>query len=255
MTQEPGLYLVISPVHSATRSTWETCIPLVKMAGTGDRSLWCIEVTDEQKMTIQALFAHSGWELIEHPYPTPQVEAAPQSTRKKPRRVSQKAQADDSQLQEIEVLDTEVPESAGGQHHTTTSQGQPEPQPTTSSHSDTECPHCFFDPCVTSRPQKWLGKGNPPGRGNSAVRKTLYKKFWKVLNDRLAWYDPRYIDKKNRMWQVYLDGLDENNCWVPGRHSPGEQSVREIMPDCVLHQVRQLYPNLPKVPYMDHKFF
>jgi hypothetical protein len=33
-----------------------------------------------------------------------------------------------------------------------------------------------------------------------------------------------------------------------------ELTVREVMPDCVLHQVRQLYPNPKDVPYMGHFF-
>ncbi|XP_066272695.1 uncharacterized protein [Branchiostoma lanceolatum] len=263
--------------------TGETCIPLLKMAGTGGTTLWCIEVTEEQKLTVEALFQHYGWDLVEHPAEPvenrqPQKEPEhvaednegievldqdqedvttegqmPTTSRRQPRR---------RQSEGIEVLDQDQEDTVPTEsQRPTTSRRQPrgrqpESQPTTSTRSsNTECPSCFCDPCVTSRPQRWLGSGNPPGDGNSAVRKTMYKKFWKVLNDRLAWYDPRYLDKKNRLWDAYLAGLDESNCWVPGKHNVTEQSVREIMPDCILHQVRGLYPNKPKVPYMDHKFF
>jgi hypothetical protein len=30
---------------------------------------------------------------------------------------------------------------------------------------------------------------------------------------------------------------------------------REIMPDCVLNQVRALYPNIPGIEYMNHQWW
>ncbi|XP_035668842.1 uncharacterized protein LOC118411091 [Branchiostoma floridae] len=259
------------------------------MAGTNTK-LWCIEVTEEQEMVIRALYGHNDWDLIEHPYPTLtndshgsglaegnlQVEqqdtamAGNQSSskrtgrkRKNQRELGDKdSQPTSGQAANSTVTATQVQSAlqVGQAEDMTMSQSQPETTSSSSSshdqpRSETECLDCFCDPCVTSRPQKWLGSGNPPGAGNSSLRRVFYKKYWKMLSDRCAWYDSRYVDKKTRMWQAYKNGLDQNNCWVPGRHSPDQQSVREIMPDCVLRQVRKLYPNPSHIPYMDHKFF
>ncbi|CAH1253422.1 Hypp1176 [Branchiostoma lanceolatum] len=134
------------------------------MAGTGGTTLWCIEVTEEQKLTVEALFQHYGWDLVEHPA-EPVENRQPQ---KEPEHVAEDNEG-------IEVLDQDQEDVTTEGQMPTTSRRQPrrrqsESQPTTSTRSsNTECPSCFCDPCVTSRPQRWLGSGNPPGDGNSAA--------------------------------------------------------------------------------------
>lgn len=107
---------------------------------------------------------------------------------------------------------------------------------------DNVCVHCFCDPCVTGNPQAWLGNGQNPHPRNSGIRKRIYKKFWKLMNDRNAFSCPHYIQKKSRM--LARDEVDEYVVTV----------AREIMPDCVLSVVRGLYPNPPSQPYMGHKW-
>ncbi len=120
------------------------------------------------------------------------------------------------------------------------------PAPVRNLHADenSECPHCFCDPCVTTNRQFWLGPGQAPRNGNSTVRKEKYKKFWTVLCRGQAWKDVRYLAKKQR-----LAGRnnDDRTVWIGN-------SEREIMPDCVLDLVRSMYPNLPSVPYMGHRW-
>ena len=101
-----------------------------------------------------------------------------------------------------------------------------------------ECPHCFCSPCVTKHRQSWLGNGQKKCKRNANLRKTIYKRFWSMLDRRGAWKHSRYIQKKNRR-------LAQDN---PINVIP----KREIMPDCVVSLVRDLYPNPDGVPYMDH---
>ena len=107
-----------------------------------------------------------------------------------------------------------------------------------------ECPHCFCRPCVTTYRQAWLGNGNPPMAGNNSLRRQKYKHFWRMMSNRYAWSDPRYIQKKALALGQANIAESENYCL----------EVREIMPDCILELVRSLYPNLDKVPYMGHKW-
>lgn len=104
------------------------------------------------------------------------------------------------------------------------------------------CPFCFCDPCVTTYRPRWLGSGQRAKAGNNLIRKTRYKKYWKVLKDRGAWQHPSYIIKK-----AAAQGYGQNDyAWLP--------SVREIMPDCVLKIVRGLYPNPEGISYMGHRW-
>lgn len=108
--------------------------------------------------------------------------------------------------------------------------------------NDQECMYCFCHPCVTSNRQEWLGNGAPPHTRNSTIRKTKYKKFWTMMSRRYAWNHPRYQAKKAAHFN--RDEEVENIVWTQ----------REIMPECVLSLVRDLYPNPPGRPYMGHKW-
>jgi hypothetical protein len=99
-----------------------------------------------------------------------------------------------------------------------------------------ECPYCFLDPCITTYRQRWLGDGQDARAGNNLLRKTIYKKYWKLIGDFGGWNDVRYIDKKQTSMANEADVIIQ----------------REIMPECVLKLVRGLYPNLDGIPYMGH---
>ena len=104
---------------------------------------------------------------------------------------------------------------------------------------DGECPFCFQAPCITLRNHAWIGPGKGACEQNSAIRREKYSKYWKVMTCLGAWNDPRYL-------QVKQD-----------RANGGEWAIshrREVMPICVLQQLRTLYPNPKDKPYMDHKW-
>ena len=56
---------------------------------------------------------------------------------------------------------------------------------------------------------------------------------------RNSWRHPAYLQKKSAVME--RDGVDESVVEV----------LREIMPDCVLSLVPELYPNPVSVPYLD----
>lgn len=101
-----------------------------------------------------------------------------------------------------------------------------------------DCEHCFQTPCVTSHYHQWLGNGQAPCVENSVIRKEKYTKYWKVINNLGGWNDPRYLAKKI--------SAEEGEWAITHR--------REIMPVCVLTNVRNLYPNPKGQPYMGHKW-
>lgn len=113
-----------------------------------------------------------------------------------------------------------------------------------------ECCYCFLRPCVTTHRQAWLGQGRAARLANRVTRKTLYKKFWSVMEYRGAWNDPRYMEKK----AIAVQQADNQEIIVWTTGPKARESVREIMPECILKLVRSLYPNPPGVSYMGHKW-
>ncbi len=105
---------------------------------------------------------------------------------------------------------------------------------TTDNLDDDACPYCFLSPCATSFAHHWLGDGQAACAANLGLRYQRYKHYWKYIGNRGGWNMQRYLDKKRTA--------------LRGR----QMHVREIMPWCVLKQVRSLYPNLANVPYVDH---
>ena len=60
---------------------------------------------------------------------------------------------------------------------------------------------------------------------------------------RNSWRHPAYLQKKSAVME--RDRVDESVVEV----------LREIMPDCALSLVRELYPNPVGVPYLGHKWW
>ena len=134
------------------------------------------------------------------------------------------------------------------EYKSSTSGQQPnpgEPEPGDDIDNDVECLFCLCTPCCTSRPQLWLGCGQPARAGNTGVRKTMCKKYWGVLNFLGTWSDMRYLEQKA---QAMGRGDNPEDVWI------AKGKIREIMPLCVLKQVRGLYPNPEGIPYMGHKW-
>ncbi|KAK3104796.1 hypothetical protein FSP39_010282 [Pinctada imbricata] len=88
-----------------------------------------------------------------------------------------------------------------------------------------------------------MGNGALPHARNSAIRKKKFKKFWTMMSRRNTWNHPLYLQKKANM--LNWNAIDsERIVWT----------LREVMPDCVLTVVRELYPNPPGQLYMGHKW-
>ena len=100
------------------------------------------------------------------------------------------------------------------------------------------CPYCFQTVCVTALPNDFLGQGQAACDANHGLRRNIYNHYWKMIRNLGGWRNPRYLDHKQHV------GGGE---WVV-------EHRREIMPLCVLKQVRNLYPNPPSIPYMGHKW-
>jgi hypothetical protein len=209
----------------------------------GNKELLTIRVNQQQKDAICQLFEEHSWildvveERIEND--TGEQEDHQHDVNEDLNNREIDAQLNDVglphellNLQDGEANDNVVPENNPG----------PVIQPVP---GQEECPHCFCQPCVTTNRQHWLGRGQAARAGNNLVRKQKYKRFWKMMADRGAWMDPRYLAKKRRAQGAGLDAV-ENDAWLP--------SVREILPDCVINLVRDLYPNPPGIPYMGHKW-
>ena len=103
---------------------------------------------------------------------------------------------------------------------------------------ETECPDCYCAPCVIDekiRQLWWPTQNRMPKSKNAALRKVLYQKFWAMLHNRGAWKDERYLRKKAATKKSLMYKI-------------------EIMPDCVLRQCRQWYPNPDDIPYAGNKW-
>ncbi len=101
-----------------------------------------------------------------------------------------------------------------------------------------KCPFCYLAPCVTSFPHHWLGPGQQACVENTAIRRARYKSYWRYIANKQGWNTPDYVAKKSA------------ELLAAGR----VYHERELMPRCVLEQVRRLYPNPTGQPYMNHKW-
>lgn len=232
------------------------------MAGVEERVVFALNVTLLQRDTIRALFHHHDWELIE-------VDIGEQGDEEanigSPNEAADETNADRAEFVEHNILhahgilpqegEANIPNDGANdanidiaEFHDQVPHQVPRPIENNIPHApeilpetgEEECAYCLAAPCVTSRYQAWFGPGQAPHRNNNRVRKEKYRKFWKMMADRGLWNDPRYLAKK-----AIAEGTNVNDAaWLP--------SVREIMPDCVLKFVRNLYPNPVGRAYMGH---
>ena len=106
------------------------------------------------------------------------------------------------------------------------------PEPHSLEGEQEECPECFLMPCASAHDHFWLGEGQPEHRENHGVRKIKYRSYWKFINNSGGWNDNRNLLKVAIVGQV--------------------NDKRELMPSCVVAQLRVLYPNPLDMPYMGH---
>ena len=84
-------------------------------------------------------------------------------------------------------------------------------------------------------------------RKNVSKRYKLYKKFWTLLFQANAFADDRYLERKQAML-----ARKKQKYRAQGREEMVEKCVfsnRELLPNCVVTQVRKWYPNPKGVPY------
>ena len=113
-----------------------------------------------------------------------------------------------------------------------------------------KCEHCLCSPCVLdegNRQSWWPSDCFQPKRTNNTKRKILYKKFWTMLCHRGVFNDPVYIERKS--FAIARDKQRNYFLW----HNRGTQ--RDLLPNCVIQQVREWCPNPPNVQYMGHLWF
>ena len=98
------------------------------------------------------------------------------------------------------------------------------------------CMYCRSSPCVLGSetlPARLRAFGQPR-MTNHMKRKGDYRSFYTILNRRSLWRDPIYIARKEAL-----------GCYV--------EDVREVMPVCVVEDVRKRWPNPDGVPYCGHR--
>ncbi|XP_022784000.1 uncharacterized protein LOC111324652 isoform X2 [Stylophora pistillata] len=98
------------------------------------------------------------------------------------------------------------------------------------------CMYCRSSPCVLlseTLPARLRVFGQPR-MNNHTKRKGDYRCFYTILNRRGLWLDPIYIARKEAL-----------GCYVG--------DVREVMPVCVVEDVRKRWPNPDGVPYCGHR--
>lgn len=97
----------------------------------------------------------------------------------------------------------------------------------------TGCEYCLQTRCITSSPFKPQARGN--ARINNHIkRRKDYKWYWRTLKDCGLWEDPVYQARKEQL-----------GCHI--------DDAREVMPHCVIKDVRERWPNPPHVPYQGHR--
>ena len=96
------------------------------------------------------------------------------------------------------------------------------------------CQHCLMGPCITVSEVTRIQGSCAPDITNHSKRHKNYRKFWKSLKDRGLWQHELYLHRKTSA------GLSE-------------VELQELMPQCVLDDTRNRYPNLSGVPYIGHK--
>ncbi|CAC5375816.1 ERN1 [Mytilus coruscus] len=189
------------------------------MENQNHQNILSLAVTEEQKLAIQAFFSHNDWDFNE---------IASSST-------SSNFHLEDNT--ENNVIATDGIEHPG--------QSGSDQQSASAGHDINDkdmCQDCFCSPCVTQNRESWLGVGQRAHVRNSGIRKLKYKLFWRMMQDRGAWSIPQYLRKKCRL--LNRDRVDETVVIVR----------REVIPDCVLKLVRELYPNPKSKPYMGHRW-
>ena len=95
------------------------------------------------------------------------------------------------------------------------------------------CEYCLQARCITSSPFKPQGRSNARITNHTKRRKD-YRWYWRTLKDCGLWENT-----------IYLAHQQELGCLI--------DDVREVMPHCVIKDVRGRWPNPSDVPYQGHR--
>lgn len=101
---------------------------------------------------------------------------------------------------------------------------------------DQRCIFCRNSPCILrseNLPDKLRASG-PPRMTNHCKRKADYRALYTILKRKGLWRDPIYVQRKEAL-----------GCYI--------DDVREVMPVCVVEDVRKRWPNPDGVPYCGHR--
>lgn len=198
------------------------------------KNLMCLSVTGEQRDVIIQLFHHYGWEFEEVIVPDTLTQINSESP----------SNGGDTHGHESSDVTTATQAMEDSESDETMNQAQIE-QPFIIEQTEgaDKCEHCLCSPCITdegNRQMWWGTQPVAPHRLNTSARKYAYRRFWTMLYHRQIWLDPEYMARK-----VTALGQD-------ARRVNFVYHRRDIMPDCVIRQVRRWYPNPRGVAYMGH---
>ena len=98
------------------------------------------------------------------------------------------------------------------------------------------CPYCLQQPCITTPHEtkaNFLRAHGPARPQNISKRYKSYREYYKLLKRVGLWNNPSYVERKRELG-IYID------------------DVREVMPNCVVKDVRTKWPNPDGIPYKGH---
>lgn len=99
------------------------------------------------------------------------------------------------------------------------------------------CEYCLGTPCITSVAAEgklgFLRAYGQPRLQNISKRYKSYREYYKMLHKAGLWNNPVYVQRKYELGLFVED-------------------VREVMPSCVVNDVRKRWPNPAGVPYKGH---
>ena len=97
------------------------------------------------------------------------------------------------------------------------------------------CNYCLQLPCITESEGKaaFLSAHGAPRPQNIVKRYKDYKEFYRMLKRAGLWDNSLYLERKHELG-IFIE------------------DVREVLPNCVVADVRKRWPNPPDMPYKGH---
>ena len=97
------------------------------------------------------------------------------------------------------------------------------------------CKYCLQLPCITESEGKaaFLSAHGAPRPQNIVKRYKVYKEFYRMLKRAGLWENFLYLERKHELG-IFIE------------------DVREVLPNCVVADVRKRWPNPPDIPYKGH---